>query len=110
MKFEDVRKEVHTNRGRIDTVIMQKNKQGKLSKIIIIEYKFDQKNKNKTSKKDKLTNADSKIISTDADIAIEQNKENGYIEAFSAYGVPVFIMGILLSSKKKINISIENIL
>jgi hypothetical protein len=110
IKFEDVRKEVHTNRGRIDTVIMQKTNLGKLSKIIIIEYKFGQKNKKKISKKEKLNNTDSKIISTNTDIAIEQIKEKGYIEAFSAYGVPVFIIGILLSSEKKIKISIENIL
>jgi hypothetical protein len=76
------------------------NYKGKQSKIIIIEYKFNQKKK--ISKKGKLTKTDSKIISTDADIAIEQIKEKGYVEAFSAYEVPIFIIGILLSSEKKV--------
>jgi hypothetical protein len=45
MKFEDIRKETQSSRGRSDTIIRVQNSKGKVDKILIIEYKIEKKKK-----------------------------------------------------------------
>jgi Predicted AAA-ATPase/PD-(D/E)XK nuclease superfamily len=69
----DIHNEVHMNKGRIDSVIVNHNH------TYLFELKMDQK----------------------ADIALTQIKENGYAKPYLNTGKPITIIGINFSRKKR---------
>jgi hypothetical protein len=69
----DIHNEVHMNKGRIDTVIVNHDH------IYLIEFKMDQA----------------------ADTALAQIKENGYAAPYLTAGKPITMIGINFSKKKR---------
>ena len=99
MKFEDIRKETQSSRGRSDTIIRVQNSKGKVDKILIIEYKIEKKKKK--SKNSGFSKATEK--------ALDQIKQKGYDEPLRVYGVPIFGIGVVLTGEKKIHVLVEKL-